>query len=105
MGIHTSLVKKRVRNGVTRLIIDFYYTDKNGERVRFVRHADLQSRDGAEREAAQYHQRAILTGDPEPERKSGMTVAEFYTEQFAPKVLPLYRKNTRVRYEAIWRQR
>ena len=64
MGIHTSLVKKRVRNRATRLIIDFYYTNKSGERVRFVRHAELQTRDGAEREAAQYHQRAILTGDP-----------------------------------------
>src|SRR5581483_2044488 len=105
MGIHTSLVKKRVRNGVTRLIIDFYYTTKAGERVRFVRHADLQTRDGAEREAAQYHQRAILTGDPEPERRSTITLAAFYEETFRPKVLPLFRKNTRIRYEALWRQR
>jgi integrase len=88
-----------------RLIIDFRYTNKAGERVRFVRHAELQTRDGAEREAAQYHQRAILTGDPEAEKRSEMTVAVFYAETFVPKVLPTFRKNTRIRYEALWRQR
>ncbi len=105
MGIHTSLIKKRVRNGVTRLIIDFHYTNKAGERIRFVRHAQLQTRDGAEKEAARYHERATLTGDPEPEAKSTMTLAAFYDGVFKPKVLPLYRKNTRIRYEALWRQR
>jgi integrase len=105
MGVHTSLVKKRVRNGVTRLIIDFRYTNKAGERVRFVRHAELQTRDGAEREASQYHQRAIFTADPELEKRSEMTLAVFYAETFVPKVLPTFRKNTRIRYEALWRQR
>jgi integrase len=105
MGIHTSLVKKRVRNGVTRLIIDFHYTTMSGERARFVRHAELQTRDGAEREAARYHERAILTGDPEPVERSMRTVSSFYESVFKPKVLPLYRKNTRIRYEALWRQR
>jgi integrase len=105
MGIHTSLVKKRVRNGVTRLIIDFHYTNKSGERARFVRHAELQTRDGAEREAARYHERAILTGDPEPVERSTLTLASFYASVFTPKVLPLFRKNTRIRYEALWRQR
>jgi integrase len=105
MGIHTSLVKKRVRNGVTRLIIDFHFTNKSGERVRFVRHAELQTRDGAEKEAARYHERAILTGDPEPVERSTMTLSLFYESVFKPKVLPLYRKNTRIRYEALWRQR
>jgi integrase len=70
-----------------------------------VRHATLQTRDGAEREAAQYHERAVLTGDPEPKKQSAMTLAAFYEEIFRPKVLPLYRKNTRTRYEALWRQR
>jgi integrase len=105
MGIHTNLVKKRVRNGVTRLIIDFHYTNKAGERARFVRHAELQTRDGAEREAARYHERAILTGDPEREERSMMTLSSFYASVFKPNVLPLYRKNTRIRYEALWRQR
>jgi integrase len=105
MGVHTNLVKKRVRNGVTRLIIDFYYVDKAGQQVRFVRHAALQTRDGAEREAAQYHQRAVLSGDPEPPAQSAVTLSEFYESTFRPKVLPLYRKNTRIRYEALWRQR
>jgi integrase len=109
MGIHTSLVKKRVRNRAARLIIDFYYTNKSGERLRFVRHAELQTRDGAEREAAHYHQRAILTGDPQPEaqheERSTMTLSSFYASVFKPKVLPLFRKNTRIRYEALWRQR
>jgi integrase len=105
MGIHTSLVKKRVRNRVTRLIIDFHYTNTSGERARFVRHAELQTRDGAEREAARYHERAILTGDPEPAERSTMTLSSFYASVFKPKVLPLFRKNTRIRYEALWRQR
>jgi integrase len=105
MGIHTSLVKKRVRNGVTRLIIDFYYTSKSGERVRFVRHAELQTREGAEREAAQYRERAILTGHPESKKRSAITLAEFYEGTFTPKVLPVFRKTTRIRYEALWRQR
>jgi len=105
MGVQTSLVKKRVRNGVTRLIIDFYYLDKSGARVRFTRHAELQTRDGAEREAAQYHQRAILTCNPEPVVRTAQTLLEFYEGTFKPKVLPLYRKNTRISYEALWRQR
>lgn len=105
MGVYSSIVKKRVRNGVTRMIIDFYYTDKSGKRARFCRHAELQTRDGAEREAGQYHQRAILTGDPEPEERTTITLAAFYTETFVPKVLPMFRKNTRIRYEALWRQR
>ncbi len=105
MGIHASLVKKRVRNGVTRRIIDFYYTNKSGQRVRFVRHAELPTRDGAEKEAAQLYQRAVLTGDPDPETKDTMTLSAFYESVFRPKVLPLYRKNTRTRYDALWRQR
>jgi integrase len=105
MGVYSSLVKKSVRNGVTRLIIDFHYTDQSGKRARFCRHAALQTRDGAEREAGQYHQRAILTGDPEPEERTTITLAAFYAETFVPKVLPLFRKNTRIRYEALWRQR
>jgi hypothetical protein len=105
MGVHTNLVKRRVRNGVTRLIIDFYYSDKTGKRLRFVRHADLQTRDGAEREAARYHERAVLTGNPETEKRDVVTLGEFYESTFKCKVLPLYRKNTRIRYEALWRQR
>ncbi len=105
MGVGASLVKKRVRNGRTRWVIDFYYSNNRGERARFVRYADLQSRDGAEREARQYHERAVLTGSPLHERRSGMTLATFYEATFKPNVLPLYRKNTRTRYEALWRQR
>jgi hypothetical protein len=37
--------------------------------------------------------------------RSRLTLAEFYEQTFRPKVLPLYRKNTRTRYEALWRQR
>lgn len=105
MGVQTSLVKKRVRNGRTRWIIDFYYRNKLGGRVRFVRYAELQTRDGAEREAARYHERAVLTGNPELEQTSTITLDQFYEGTFKPKVLPVYRKNTRVRYEALWRQR
>jgi integrase len=105
MGVQTNLVKKRTRNGHVRWIIDFYYTNNNGERCRFVRHAELQTRDGAEREAARYRERAVLTGSPELERKDVPTLGEFYRNVFEPKVLPLFRKNTRVRYQALWRQR
>src|SRR5258706_2647771 len=102
MGV---LVKKRVRNGRARWVIDFYYSNKNGERARFVRDADLQSRDGAEREARQFHERAILTGSPLPEHRAVVTLAAFYDATFKPSILPVYRKNTRTRYEALWRQR
>jgi len=34
-----------------------------------------------------------------------MTLAVFYADIFVPKVLPMFRKNTRIRYEALWRQR
>jgi integrase len=105
MGVQTNLVKKRTRNGRVRWIIDFYYSNKTGERVRLVRHAELQTRDGAEKEAARLQERAVLTGDPDAERRDVPTVGAFYEDTFAPKVLPLYRKNTRVRYQALWRQR
>jgi integrase len=105
MGVQTNLVKKRTRNGHVRWIIDFYYSTKNGERMRFVRHAELQTRDGAEKEAARYHERAVLTGTPELEHKDVPTLRDFYRQTFEPKVLPLFRKNTRVRYQALWRQR
>jgi integrase len=105
MGVQTNLVKKRTRNGHVRWIIDFYYSTKNGERMRFVRHAELQTRDGAEKEATRYHERAVLTGTPELEHKDVPTLRDFYRQTFEPKVLPLFRKNTRVRYQALWRQR
>jgi integrase/recombinase XerD len=105
MSVRTNLVKKRERNGVTRLIIDFRYTDTAGKPCRFVRHAALQTRDGAEREAAEYYERAVGTGDPEPAKRERIALAAFWEGTFRPKVLPLYRANTRTRYEALWRQR
>jgi integrase len=105
MGVGASFVKKRVRNGRTRWVIDFYYANKQGQRVRFVRYADLQTRDGADREARQLYERATLTGSPDVEQRDVMALSKFYEETFLPKVLPLYRKNTQTRYKALWRQR
>jgi integrase len=47
----------------------------------------------------------VLTGTPELEHKDVPTLRDFYRQTFEPKVLPLFRKNTRVRYQALWRQR
>jgi hypothetical protein len=105
MGVATSLVSKRVRRGRTRWVIDFFYVNTNGERVRFRQDAELQTRDGAAKEAREVHERAILTGSPEKERVAPVvTLEHFYKKTFKPEALPLFRKNTRTRYEALWRQ-
>jgi integrase len=105
MGVGASLVKKRVRNGRTRWVIDFWYTNKHGGRLRFVREAELHTKDGAEKEALQRYERAVLTGSPDVEKIEVVSLGTFYEETFKPKIMPLYRKNTRTRYEALWRQR
>ena len=105
MGVQTSLVKKRVRNGVTRLIIDFYYSDKTGKRLRFVRHAEPGRPATVRRRPLGTTGAPASTGNPETEKRDVVTLGEFYESTFKPKVLPLYRKNTRIRYEALWRQR
>ena len=98
MGVQTNLVKKRVRNGSTRWVIDFYYVATNGERTRYVRFAEVQNRVAAEREALERYERALKTGDPEPHEEAPRgTLSAFYESDFKTTFLPTYRPNTRER--------
>jgi integrase len=97
----TGLRKER-RAGKTRWIIDFRYTDTDGRRQRFRRDASVQLRDPAYKEALQYMQRAMETGDPEvPTKPTVMTFHDFVEERWKNFFLPRHRPATRERYEAL----
>jgi len=108
------------RNGRDCWVIEFRYDlrdasgKKNGQRGRYRRDATIQTKEHAAREAIELMARAVETGSPfDPatitkaadEPASALKLADFYADDFAKLYMPGYRKATRVRYEALWRQR
>jgi len=100
------------RGGNLRLIIDFRYTDTNGERVRFRRAASVQAREAAMAEAQRLMKHAAETGAPEAAAPAAaiaepvlLSFRDFVDGRFAELFMPRYRPSTRERYEALFRQR
>ena len=92
--------KDRSRN---RWVIDILWTDKDGRQHRYRRDAHVQTRDGASLEARELRDRALRFGTLEP-KPVMQTFKQFVEDTFVPKVMPRFKKSTRVRYEALLRQ-
>lgn len=102
MGIRNdSGIRKDRRRG--RWVIDFIWNDKGGQEHRYRKDARVQSREGALLEARELRQRALCHGTLEPPALVP-TFKEFVEGAFASKVMPRFKKSTRVRYEALLRQ-
>lgn len=97
-----SLVKRVVRRGETRLVIDFYYTDSDGKRQRYRRDAEAKAVAAARAEAQRLVDRAAATGDPYP-RERGWTLGQFVERTYVPLYLRRLRPGTQQRYATILR--
>lgn len=104
-------VCKKTRGDKTRLVIDFRYTNKNGERLRFRRDASVQLLEAARAEAKRLMQRAAETGSPEEEAVAEanatptITLASFVEGTFEEQFMPTFRPETTKRYRDLLRQR
>ena len=104
MGARSGGVRRVLRNGKFRWVIDFLYIDKDRQEDRFRRDAQLQTADGARREYQLRKQLALDTGSPDP-RASAPTFAEFVESKFRPFHLAVKcRPSTRRRYEELLQQ-
>lgn len=98
-----SPIKTRLVAGKSRLVIDFFYLDRNGRRRRYRKDATAQTRTGARAEAQRLIELAARTGSPDP--SSGVpTFGAFVNDVFRPVIEPRLRAGTRRRYEDLFRQ-
>ena len=102
-------VRKVVRGGKPRWLIDFRFTDRDGARVRFKRDASVQSFAAALAEAKRLMTRAAEAGsvearEAEPEQRETITFEQFVVGPFEAQFMPSYRPATAVRYRALLRQ-
>ncbi len=105
MGVrNTSGVRRTMRNGKTRWIIDITYTDRDGREQRYRRDAALQTSAGARAEADRLRLQIATHGTLEQTSTKCLTFGDFVEGDFARLFKPKYRPATRVRYEAILRQ-
>lgn len=104
-------VRKVVRGGKPRWIIDFPYSDKDGVRLRFRRDASVQNYAAAIAEAARLMKLAAETGSPEAvaiveePRAPSVTYAAFVVGAFEQHYMPAYRPATARRYRELHAQR
>ena len=103
MGVRGSLVRKVVRGGQLRWVIDFRFLDKDGKEQRYRRDAAVQSANAAHAEANRLRALAVSTGTLEVKR-TAPTFSEFVRSTFEPLYLPKYRPATQVRYKALFGQ-
>jgi integrase len=102
-------VRRVIRGGKPRLLIDFRFTNKDGIRVRFKRDAGLQTFAAAHAEAKRLMARAVETGAVEqlPEAQPPsvtITFEEFVVGPFEKLFMPSYRPATATRYRGLLRQ-
>lgn len=102
-------VRKVTRGGKPHWIIDFRFTNKDGERVRFRREASVQLQSAALVEAKRLMARAAETGTveevpPDDNKPSTVTFEVFATGTFETQFMPSFRPATAVRYRALLKQ-
>ncbi len=106
-------VRRVKRGGKPRWIIDFRYTDTNGDRVRFRRCASVQAQEAALAEAKRLMKNAAETGVPEaaataaapdPAPAEDRRFKTFVEGPFRQLFVPRYRPSTRERYDALFCQ-
>ncbi len=100
MGSFRSLVRKVVRGGKPRWIIDFRYRDSEGRERRYRRDAAVQTATAARAEAERLYTLAVTKGTLEM-RIASPLFREFVEGSFRDLYLPKYRPATRVRYQAL----
>jgi integrase len=96
-------VRKEIRGGKPRWIIDFRFTDSNGQRQRFRRDASVQSQAAAVAEAKRLLAMAASTGsvaEPEANAPPKLTVSGFLHGDYERLFLRRLRPQTQVNY---WR--
>lgn len=109
MGVKNySGVRREIRGGKPRLIIDFPYKDKNGKKCRFRRDAAVQNREAAHNEAKRLMANAAATGSPEgldaeQNKPSALTFKAFVEGQWSRDYLPLFKPSTRKHYLQVLR--
>jgi integrase len=104
MSVRGSTVRKELRGGKPRWIIDFRFRDKDGRECRYRRDAAVQTAAGARAEAERLRLQAATTGSLETRVASG-TFRAFAEGDFASIFMAAKcRPATRERYKAILRQ-
>jgi hypothetical protein len=104
MGVRSDGVRKAVRDGEVRWIIDFRFRDKDGREQRYRRDASVQSAAGARAEAERLKRLAAETGSLDL-RPPSPTFSEFVETRFRTLVMTTRcRPSTRERYDALFRQ-
>jgi len=93
-------VRRALRRGKTRWVLDFLWFDRSGRPHRYRRDARIQTRDGALLEAKSLQERALRTGTLD-ELPAVPTVRAFARGKFTEVFLPTYRPATRSRYLAL----
>jgi integrase/recombinase XerC len=105
MSVRSGLVRKIVRGGKPRLVIDIQYRDRDGRLQRYRRDATLQTAAGARAEAERLYLLAVSTGSVEGQGlRPCLTFRAFVEGMFTRLYMPRYRPATRVRYEALLKQ-
>ncbi len=97
---NTKGIRRAMRRGKTRWILDFLWFDRSGRSHRYRRDARIQTRDGALLEAKSLQERALRTGTLD-ELPAVPTVRAFARGKFTEVFLPTYRPATRSRYLAL----
>lgn len=107
---NTSGVRKEVRSGKPRWVIDFRFTNADGERDRFRRDASVQLQNAALLEAKRLMARAAETGRVDleggaaPVLSARTTFASFVDGAFEEQYMPGFRPATARRYRDLFRQ-
>jgi len=99
-----SPVKQVKRGGKPRLVLDFFYLNEHGKRMRFRRDAHVQTMTAARAEAQRLTDLAARTGSPFGSTKVTPTFASFVETTYRPLFMPQLRPGTRTRYEGILKQ-
>jgi integrase len=101
-------IRRETRGGKPYWVIDFRYTNKNGQRVRCRRDASVQLQNAALNEARRLMARALDTGsvedEPVEEKAASLTFEAFARGPFELQFMPAFRPATAVRYRALLRQ-
>jgi hypothetical protein len=93
-------VRRVLKHGHPRLIIDFWYTNKAGAKERFRKVAEVQTITAARAEADRLRLQAATTGSVFESPKSTITLARFVDEMWRPLVSVRYRPATQLKDRA-----
>ena len=100
---NTSAVRKEVRGGKPRWIVDFQFLGKDSKWHRYRRDASVQTSAAARAEADRLYTLATTTGSLDVGKEAPL-LRDFVSTTFTELFLPRYRSTTRTRYKALFKQ-